>query len=192
VRAADLSDADLSRARILVLQMEVRLEESRAIAARARRAGARVLWNLAPAPTEAERASLPALLAATDILIVNELEANATARLLGLTAADAKAAAAALARRHRVACIVTEGAAGATAFAADGGSLYAPAPAITPVDTTGAGDTFVGVLAGGLAEEMELAVAMTRACRAASLACLAAGAQSGMPDRATLAMAEGG
>ena len=187
VRAAALSDAELAHVSILVLQMEVKLEESLAIASRAKRAGARVLWNLAPAPTEAERERLPALLAATDILIVNEHEAMATARLLGLSPRDAKAAAAVLARAHDVTCIVTEGAAGATAFAADGGSLYAPAPAITPVDTTGAGDTFVGVLAASLAERMELSAAMNWACRAASLACLSPGAQPGMPDRAALA-----
>jgi ribokinase len=166
--------------------MEVRLEESLAIAARARRAGARILWNLAPAPTEVEREQLPALLTATDILIVNEHEAMATARLLGLQPRDAKSAAAAIAHAHDVTCIVTEGAAGATSFAANGTSLYAPAPVIIPIDTTGAGDTFVGVLAGSLAEGMDLPAAMARACRAASLACLFPGAQPGMPDRAVL------
>jgi ribokinase len=58
--------------------------------------------------------------------------------------------------------------------------------AIEPVDTTGAGDTFVGVLAAGLDRRLLLGAALRQASAAAGLACLAHGAQAAMPDRAAI------
>ncbi len=106
---------------------------------RARAAGARVVLNLAPAaPID------PALFAEIDVLVANEGEAAA----LGADPA-------AIARRLRQALVVTSGGAGSTAFLADGGRIDTPALAIEPVDTTGAGDTFVGVLAAGLDRRLD-------------------------------------
>ena len=82
--------------------------------------------------------------------------------------------------------VVTRGGEGSTAFLADGGRIDTPALAIEPIDTTGAGDTFVGVLAAGLDRRLALAAALRRASAAAGLACLARGAQSAMPDRAAI------
>src|SRR5207244_804410 len=62
------------------------------------------------------------------------------------------------------------------------------APA-APIDTAGAGDTFVGVLAAGLDRRLALAAALRQASAAAGLACLAHGAQAAMPDRAAIAAA---
>jgi ribokinase len=81
---------------------------------------------------------------------------------------------------------VTAGAQGAYAVSGDGTQVHAPARPIAPVDTTGAGDTFVGVLANGFAEGLEVGPAMERACAAASLSCLTPGAQAGMPEREAL------
>ena len=68
----------------------------------------------------------------------------------------------------------------------DGHRETVEAKPIQPVDTTGAGDTFVGILASGLDESLPFTTALERACRGASLACLAHGAQAGMPNaRAT-------
>ena len=55
-----------------------------------------------------------------------------------------------------------------------------------PVDTTGAGDTFVGVLAAALDFGARLEIALRRASAAAGLACLAHGAQTAMPDKAAI------
>jgi ribokinase len=52
------------------------------------------------------------------------------------------------------------------------------------VDTTGAGDTFVGALAAGLAEGLPITAALTRAQVAAALAVTRLGTQSAMPTRA--------
>ena len=187
VRAADLPDSLLSQASVLVLQMEVPIPENLAVAARARQAGVKVIWNFAPVPLVSDRAAMAELLSATDVLVVNEHEALSIAEVIGEAAGDDYlGAGAALARSFGPACIVTAGSRGAFAIGPDGTRTHAAARPITPVDTTGAGDTFVGVLATGLADGMEIGAAMAKACAAASLACLTPGAQAGMPQRDAL------
>ena len=84
------------------------------------------------------------------------------------------------------AVVVTRGASGALVVPTDGPALAVPAPAVTPVDTTGAGDTFNGGLAAGLADGLDLAEAVRRAVAAASLSTTRQGARGGMPTRAEL------
>jgi ribokinase len=76
---------------------------------------------------------------------------------------------------------VTAGARRALAVTADGAFLRAAYPKILPVDTTGAGDTFVGAFASMLDEQAPLQKALKVGCEAAALKCLQAGAQPGMP-----------
>jgi ribokinase len=183
----DLPDDVLSKASVLVLQMEVPMADNLDVALRARRAGVKVIWNFAPAPPVGDRAGMAELLEATDVLVVNEHEALAIAGIVGEPAGeDFLGASTALARDFGPTCIVTAGPRGAYAIARDGSQVHAEAHPITPVDTTGAGDTFVGVLANGLAEGLEIGPAMERACAAASLSCLTPGAQAGMPLRDAL------
>jgi ribokinase len=168
--AADVPDSVLGPETVLVCQMEVPPAQNWVLVGRARAAGARVVLNIAPAA-----AIDPALFAAIDVLVANEGEAAA----LGVGPV-------ALARQLRQALVVTRGGAGSAAFLADGGQIHTPALAIEPVDTTGAGDTFVGVLAAGLDQRLDLATALRHAGAAAGLACLARGAQSAMPERAAI------
>jgi ribokinase len=187
LRSADLPDSLLSKASILVLQMEVPIADNLEVAARARRAGVKVVWNFAPVPAIKERSAMAELLAVTDVLVVNEHEALAITDIVGEPSGDQYLeAGAAISRSFGPTCIVTAGSRGAYAIAPDGTQTHAMARPITPVDTTGAGDTFVGVLANGLAEGLEIGRAMERACAAASLSCLTAGAQAGMPHREAL------
>lgn len=167
VAAAQVPDRLLGPGTILVLQREVPAGENARLIRRARDRGVRIILSLAPAGPIA-----PARLADIDILIANEGEAAT----LGADAAT----------RLREALVVTRGAAGATAFPAGGGKIAVPPLAIAPVDTTGAGDTFAGVLAAGLDLGLALEGALRRASAAAALACLAVGAQSAMPDRAAI------
>jgi ribokinase len=60
---------------------------------------------------------------------------------------------------------------------------FVEAPKVQAVDTTGAGDCFVGWLGVGIAEGLSLRAATERACKAASIKVTRAGAQSGMPYR---------
>ncbi|WP_063691607.1 ribokinase [Bradyrhizobium stylosanthis] len=178
--AADAT-AELSATTTLVLQMEVPFATSLLAARRVRAAGGRVVWNLAPVPERLSEAELRALLEATSVLVVNEHEALTAAQRFGWTGTDFEAATAALAADGGVTCIVTAGPLGARAFHPDGAHQAVAAERILPIDTTGAGDTFVGILAAGLDEGRGWQEVLARACRGASLACLAHGAQRGMP-----------
>jgi ribokinase len=175
-----------AQAGFLVLQMEVPLAESLKAAEASRLAGARVITSLAPVPPDLNGAMMESIVALTDILVVNEHEAVQAADALGLPSSEPVLAARSIAGLSGRTVIATLGAKGAAAALASGDILTAAAPAISPVDTTGAGDTFAGVLAAGLAEGLELQPAMARACRAASLACMRLGAQSAMPRRAEI------
>lgn len=176
---ADLIDAGT----VLVLQMEVPFGESLSVAQRVRDAGGRVIWNFAPVPAAFRREDLSDLLAATDFLVVNEHEAVAAAAVLGFEGLAFEHAADRLARAGNLTCVATAGADGATMIDFKGERAHFPASRVVPIDTTGAGDTFVGILATGLAEDRDLASAVSRAVRGASLSCLVVGAQPGMPYR---------
>jgi len=170
VEAAQVPDRMLGPDTVLVAQMEVPPTETAALFRRAGACGARTVLNLAPAG-----ALDPEAFGALDLLVANAGEAAT----LGEPPES-------VARRLRQGLIVTRGAAGATAFLADGGRIEVPALRVEPVDTTGAGDTFVGVLAAAIDAGLPLEPALRRAGAAAGLACLALGAQSAMPDRAAI------
>jgi ribokinase len=173
VRSAQVADEMLGPDITLVAQMEVPSGETEALIRRVRAHHGRVLLNLAPAlPTE------PALLGEIDLVIANEGEAAT----LGQDPARH-------AMRLRQGFVMTLGAAGSAAFLRDGTRLEVPALPIEPLDTTGAGDTFVGVLAAALDLGSALELALRRASAAAGLACLARGAQTAMPDSAMIAAA---
>ncbi len=171
---------------VAVFQMEVPFPPSLNVARQVRAAGGRVVWNFAPAPSEFSAEDLSSLIAATDVFVVNEHEALAAARIFGCGSPDIESAGASLSRRGCI-CVVTGGARGAFAFLPDGAREAVAATPIRPLDTTGAGDTFVGILASGLDENLDLPTALERACRGASMACLSDGAQAGMPKREQLA-----
>jgi ribokinase len=183
VSAASIPDALLDEAALIVLQMEVPVVENLALASRAKGRGKRVLLNLAPAPDIGTAEHLAALLAATDILVANEHESRAALTLLTeKDAVDPETAMAGIVQSQGLVGVVTLGAQGATAIFPEGSRRHETATPVEVVDTTGAGDTFAGILAAGLAEERPFEEALARACHGASLACLALGAQAGMPD----------
>lgn len=166
-RAAMVAEERLGPETTVLLQMEVPQAEVALLAERARRRGSRVILNLAPAQPLAEET-----LRQLDILVVNESEARA------LPLPPAK-----LAAQHRLTVVETRGAEGAVAWLAEGGEIIVPALRVPVIDTTGAGDTFVGVLAAALDGGLGLAEALRRASAGAALACGAAGAQPSMPHR---------
>jgi ribokinase len=168
--AASVPDTLLGPETIVLCQNEAPIVESADLIRRASARGARTILNLAPA------GPVPAgLLPDLDFVAVNETEA-----------ATLEPGPAASARSLRQGVVLTLGARGAAAFLADGGRIEVSALAIQPIDTTGAGDTFVGVFAAGLDAGLPLEPALRRASAAAGLACLAHGAQTAMPDRAAI------
>jgi ribokinase len=88
-----------------------------------------------------------------------------------------------LAIRNHGPVIVTQGPAGALLADRDRRQRFSGYPAPSPVDTTGAGDTFCGVLAAWLADGRALPDAITAANAAGALSVGAAGARAGMPGR---------
>jgi len=117
------------------------------------------------------------LLKARPLLTPNEGELRA---LTGIAAVEAGAQA--LARVTGGPVVVTRGARGATVVRGEAIDTT-PAPHVTAVDTTGAGDTFAGVLASELARGSSLPRAVEVACAAAALATTEVGARAGMPSR---------
>jgi ribokinase len=177
--AADVQahQALLASARAVVLQLEVPLDTVIFTAARARALGKLVILNPAPAqPLPAE------LLASTDYLVPNEHEASG----LSGVRVDSPAAAAAAAQRLRAqgprTVIVTMGAAGVVSAGEDG-TRHHPARPVKAVDSTAAGDTFIGGLCAALVEGRSLDDAIAFAQAAAAISVTRPGAQTSIPRR---------
>lgn len=177
-RAAALGGAIPGPGDTLLLQRETPEAESLAAARAAKARGARVILNLAPADALASE-----WLELLDLLIVNEHEAVALGRALGLDG-DAEAVARALDARG-VATVATLGAAGAVVWSG-GRRCAAPAPKVDVVDTTGAGDGFVGAFAAALDRGATIDEALAEGVAAGALACSVAGAQTSLPRRAAI------
>jgi ribokinase len=177
---ATLADGDvaaIAAASYLVAQLERPLGLVAEALRLARRHG--VTTVLTPAPVQ----SLPdGLLEHVDILVPNTIEAR---QLSGLD--DATAAALALSARRTV--VLTRGGDGVL-VARDGVILHdLPARRVEPVDTTGAGDTFTGVLVARLSLGDDLPAALAAANVGASISVTRAGATTSMPAWAEIAAA---
>jgi ribokinase len=175
---ADIDQAAelISAANVLLLQLEVPLATTLRAAQIAHAAGTTVI--LTPAPAQLLP---PALLAATDVLVPNEIEVAQ----VSATNAEPAAAARALLDQGCRAVVVTLGAQGALLVTPGGEQSIPPLP-VTAVDTVGAGDAFVGALAACIAEGHELTTALHYAAAAGALATTQAGAVPSLPTRAAV------
>jgi len=173
-RAEQIEDALLNPNATVVLQMELPAAETAVLIARARTRGARIVLNLAPAMALPEAA-----LRAVDVLVVNETEGAWLAAHLACGAS----AAALCERLGEVAVVLTRGGEGADITTADA-MWHAPAEPVAVVDTTAAGDCFVGVLAHRLDRGETLREAVRRATVAAALCCSRPGSQGSIPTGA--------
>jgi ribokinase len=164
----------LRGAPVVVAQLEVPIET---VTAAAQLSGGRFVLNPAPAR------ELPAeLLQHVDVLVVNETEYEVVA---GHPLPDDPAELGARLATSGWGCtvVVTLGARGCLVW--DGGEVaHVPAPVVPVVDTTGAGDTFIGALADALSREEPPLAAARWAVHAASRSVGALGATTAMPDRA--------
>lgn len=149
---------------VLLTQLEIPVETAVAAAQQARSAGAVVVVNASPAGQTSS--PLHELAAVADVVITNEEEASEWPW-------------------RPTHLVVTLGARGARYVGADG-EFTVPAPAVTAVDTTGAGDVFAGVLAAnwppnpGSPDQRRRA--LQRACAAGALATLVPGAGDCAPN----------
>jgi ribokinase len=167
-------------ARVVVVQLEVPVETVGHLAHRAHATGTRVLINAAPA------AALPAeVLAVADPLVVNDSEAafllaraDAT---LAVPRTDPRIIAAALLALGPRSVVVTLGVGGAVFIERDTVPRQVRARSVQALDTTGAGDAFVGALAVHLAGGASLAAAVERATDVAAISVTRRGAQNSYP-----------
>jgi ribokinase len=141
----------VAEADVVLLQLEIPVPTAVAAARIARAAGATVIVNASPpnaSPAMTELAEL------TDVVVVNETEA---------------------AEWHWPAphLVITRGGRGAS-YVGNGREIDVAAPPVEPVDTTGAGDVFAGVLAASWPSGLDRA--LRRACAAGALATLVPGA----------------
>ena len=170
----DAAKALIEQADIVVLQLETPMATVVHAIKLARSLGKTVVLNPAPA------ASLPeGVLELVDYLIPNEIEA---AMLAGVSpeGADVKALADALQKLGSDNVIITLGSKGVHA-ALYGGDYTFPAEAVKAVDTTAAGDTFIGGFVAGLASGMDEAEAIGQGQRAAAWSVTKPGAQTSIP-----------
>jgi ribokinase len=165
------------RSQVVIGQLEVPQPVTLAGFGAARSGGAITILNPAPAAEIA-----PELLALTDWLIPNETEFASL--LWSRTSTDAGSVTddhvLALASRVSSRLLVTLGEAGAL-MVSDGKVMRLPAPISQAVDTTGAGDAFVGAFGYGLASGLAPAGAMALALRCASFSVSRPGTQSSFP-----------
>lgn len=169
--------AALDPAGLLVLQLEIPPPMARAAIEGARRKHVRILLNAAPAGRLD-----PSLLAGLDILVVNEPE---TAALVGRPVDDTRSAEYAAVELHQRGvqlAVVTLGAAGSV-FCLNGSAERVDPFTVSAVDSTAAGDAFVGALAVALSDGVAVPRALRLANAAGAVAASRAGAQSSLPHR---------
>ena len=190
-----LSEVDIEGSRdqfegaaYVLIQLEIPLHTVVAVARAARRTGAQVILDPAPAQPLAGE-----LLSLVDVLTPNETEAAILAglpprRLAPVQAFDIGRQ---LRRRGARIVIVKLGDQGCV-LVSDGEPRHLPAPKVQAVDTTAAGDVFNAGLAVGLSEGMDLSAACQFANRAAAVSVTRRGAQPAAPSRAEVEAAPPG
>lgn len=171
----------IAAAQILVCQLEVPVESTLAALRVARQEGVTTIFNPAPA-----RPSLPdELYQLSDIFCPNESETELLTGLPVNSQEETEAAARALLQRGAGTVILTLGERGSLLVTATN-SVHVPATPVRALDTTGAGDAFVGSLAYFLAAGKPLAEAMRRANYIAAISVQSSGTQTSFPAGADL------
>ena len=162
---------------ILLLQLEIPLPTVEYVIRRGHERGLRVVLNPAPAQT-LSTSVFPCLY----LITPNESEAELLTGIRVTDLATAEQAARKLQELGVSNVVITLGGKGAYLLT-EGFAGLIPAPPVTAVDTTAAGDCFNGALAVAVAEGQELPDAVAFACKAASISVTRMGAQASVPYR---------
>ncbi|XP_029972377.1 ribokinase isoform X2 [Salarias fasciatus] len=172
----------ISRAKVLVCQLEISPQTSLEALRMAREHKVKTIFNPAPAAPDLD----PDFYRVSDVFCCNESEAELLTGFSVSTVSDAHRAGQELLKRGCGAVIVTLGPQGCVVFKAqESTSKHVPATAVTAVDTTGAGDSFIGALAFYMANypALPLEEMAHRANQVAGLSVRAVGTQSSFPFR---------
>ena len=173
--------ATIAASRVLVCQLEIPLEVSLAALRIAREHGVMTIFNPAPA-----RAELPdECYRLSDVFCPNQSETELLTGLSADSIEHAEQAARVLLERGAASVLITLGERGCLLVTADT-VKHVPVAPVRAVDTTGAGDCFVGSLAFFLASGQPLEESIRRANVIASISVRASGTQTSFPDAAQL------
>jgi ribokinase len=180
----EAQEALIAQADVIVCQLETPPETVRAALA----AGRRLLRTTILNPAPAARKLPPDWFPLVDYLIPNELEAATLSGVAIDTPDDARRAAQALKAKGARNVIVTLGAQGVLALldGADDEGVHLPSPKVEAIDTTAAGDTFIGGFAAELARGAAPLDAIAFGQRAAAVAVTREGAQPSIPHRSEI------
>ncbi|MBL4666098.1 MAG: hypothetical protein JKY04_01875, partial [Sneathiella sp.] len=179
-KADQVPQTQLASSELLLLQMEVAVEENWKLLEKAKNQNVRTLLNLAPVGPVPVSALLD-----LDYLVVNEIEAAALAKQHQISDDGEEALALVFASKFNLCCILTLGARGV--IAAEGGQIFnMPAAEVTVVDTTAAGDSFIGGFAAAISKKWPLEKSLKFATEVAGLTCTRLGAQSSIPYAAEI------
>lgn len=171
----DRAEELLNETEIVIFQMEIPEEINDYAIAKAKNCGCKVLMNAAPA-----RAIKHEVMELCDILVVNEVEAAFYLNSEIKSVDDAKAGAAKLSEEYDCDTVITLGEAGAVVC--EGGSIsFIPSKKVDAIETTGAGDSFIGALGYGHLNGMSLTDASKFATCCSAITVCRIGAQDSMP-----------
>ena len=177
VSDADVRTASFPDFNLLLLQLEIPIETVLSAARRAKESGLRVLLNPAPArPLPEELISLP------DFLLPNEIELSLLTNQTVNDIPSAEKASKILLGRGAQTIILTLGANGALIVTKEM-TRHIPPFKVNVVDTTAAGDAFIGGFASALLQNKSLEEAVRYGCACGALATTRFGAQPSLPTR---------
>lgn len=151
------------------------------------RGGLTTVLNPSPVPRRAEElARLRQHLSFASLLVLNEIEAEQLCDLKVTDVPSAFAASDALIALGASTVLLTLGANGAVVVDGKSTRSHVPSPKVTVVDTTGAGDSFLGALVFFLSQETELVESARRACIVAGISVQKEGCQPSYPNLAAV------
>ncbi|XP_019623190.1 PREDICTED: ribokinase-like isoform X1 [Branchiostoma belcheri] len=185
--AADVKEHEsvITQAKVLICQLEIQPETSLEALRIGKQHGVTTILN--PAPAEASLD--PELYKLSDIFCPNETEAEILTGLPVTTAEEAEKAADVLLDKGCEKVIITLGEKGCLCKSSvSEKGIHVPARKVSPVDTTGAGDAFVGSLAYYMAchKDLRLEEVIQKACHISSISVCSPGTQTSFPYRKDL------
>lgn len=172
LKSVKIPDALLLQKPLVMMQMETDLKENCEFLKRAKGFGCSTLLNLAPA-RKISQESLKNL----DYLVMNEVEAQSLGKDLRVPISNLHTLVEFLSKQFQLTAVITRGHKGLLAFTTHGELWDFSAFQVNPVDTTGAGDTFVGVFSAMIDQGHPIHEALNYAVVSGGLCCLNPGAQ---------------